>query len=72
MHAGALFGGLVFLCLLVGVVLLTVFALVRLGRAPIDEIARALWVFLILTIPVFGPVAFYIVDPGSWKTKAPV
>lgn len=53
--------------LAVAIIFLAVFALVKLKRAPIDEIARVLWAFLVVSLPVCGPITLFIVDPGSAK-----
>jgi hypothetical protein len=46
-------------------IVLAVMALVQLRRLPLPEIARALWVLLIVAIPFGGAIAFWIVSPGS-------
>lgn len=71
MDAAGSLGLLIVMLVVAGVAALTVLALLKLRQAPIDEVARVLWAFLILSIPVLGPVAFYIVDPGSRKTDIP-
>lgn len=49
----------------VAAVVLAVAALLRLRRARVDEVARALWAAFVVLVPVFGPIAFLIVKPGS-------
>jgi len=51
--------------ILVGWVVLGIVALMRLRRSQLDEIARVLWVIVIVLIPVMGALAFFIVNPGK-------
>jgi hypothetical protein len=71
MPAHTALGLLIVILVAAGVAALAVLALLKPRQAPIDEVARVLWAFLVLSIPVLGPVAFYIVDPGSRKTDTP-
>lgn len=36
-----------------------------LRKRDLDETARAVWAFAVVAVPVMGPVAFVIIDPGS-------
>lgn len=40
-------------------------ALLRLRGRPLDDVARVLWAFLIVTVPFMGLLAFYLVRPGD-------
>ena len=54
--------------LVVGIVVYvvpTLIALVRLGHRQIDEVARVLWAFLIVGLPLLGAIAFFLVQPGG-------
>jgi hypothetical protein len=53
--------GILFL-LWIGISLTALFAL---RQCPMGEIARVLWAALIVTVPILGAVAFWIVDPQS-------
>ena len=46
-------------------VLLSLFALLRLRGRSLPETARALWAVFIMVVPIFGALAFFIVEPGS-------
>ncbi len=46
---------------------LSLAALVFLRRRPLSGIAQAIWAFLIIAVPVFGPLAFFIVQPSDNK-----
>jgi len=52
------------LLILVGWVVLVIVALFRLRRCQLDQIARVLWV-LVLLVPLMGALAFFIVGPGK-------
>ncbi|MGQ9524660.1 MAG: hypothetical protein ACUVTZ_07410 [Armatimonadota bacterium] len=45
--------------------MLMVLGLRDLRRRAMDEIARVLWVWLVVTVPILGPVAVFIVRPGQ-------
>ena len=53
------------LLILVGWVGLAIVALVRLRRCKVGQGARALWVLVVLLVPILGAVAFLVVEPGS-------
>ncbi len=46
-------------------VVLVIAAFVRLRRCRMDQVARALWVLIIVLIPIVGALAFFIVEPGK-------
>ena len=50
--------------LIVFLIALAAIALFRLRRAKLEEIPRFLWVLLVIILPVFGPLALFIVQPG--------
>lgn len=52
------------LLILVGWVVLVIVALFRLRRCQLDQIARVLWV-LVLLVPIMGALAFLIVGPDK-------
>lgn len=52
------------LLLLGGWLILAIFALFQLRHLELTETARALWVALILLVPIGGVLAFWIVQPG--------
>lgn len=45
--------------------LLAFFALLALRRAQLPETSKALWALLIVVVPIFGALAFFIVKPGK-------
>jgi hypothetical protein len=49
--------------------ILSLIALFVLRGRPLTGIAQAIWAFLIIAIPVFGPLAFFIVMPSDHKTS---
>ncbi len=53
------------LLILVGWVGLAIAVLVRLRRCRMDQVVRALWVLIIVLVPVVGALAFFIVKPGN-------
>ena len=52
------------LLLVIFLIALAAFALFRLRRAKLEEIPRFLWVLLVIFLPLFGPAALFIVQPG--------
>jgi len=46
-------------------IVLMVVALLVLRRRAIDEIARVLWAWVVVLVPVLGPVAVFLVNPGQ-------
>ncbi|MGQ9698594.1 MAG: hypothetical protein ACUVRO_11455 [Armatimonadota bacterium] len=52
-------------CVVVVCFWLMVLGLRDLRRRAMDEIARVLWVWLVVTVPILGPVAVFIVRPGQ-------
>jgi cytochrome bd-type quinol oxidase subunit 2 len=53
------------LLILVGWLVLAIVALMRLRHCQLDEIARALWVIIVVLMPFVGALVFFIVRPGS-------
>jgi hypothetical protein len=51
--------------ILVGWIVLTIVALMRLRRCQLDQIARVLWVIVVVAIPIVGALAFFIVNPAK-------
>lgn len=47
--------------------LLSLAALFSLRNRPLTGVAQAVWAFLIIAIPVLGPLAFFIVQPSDGK-----
>ncbi len=43
--------------------ILSLVALFALRNRPLTGIAQAIWALLIIVVPVFGPLAFFIVQP---------
>ncbi len=46
---------------------LSLAALFSLRNRPLTGVAQAIWAFLIILIPVLGPLAFFIVQPSDGK-----
>ena len=44
-------------------------ALSSIGKRPLEEMPRFLWVLLIVLVPVIGPIAYFIVRHGSLNNK---
>lgn len=40
-------------------------ALIGLRRRQLDDVARVVWVVLIVAVPLLGALAFFIVQPGA-------
>ena len=49
--------------------ILIVIALSRLYKRDLDEIAKAIWVLIILVIPILGPLAYIFMNRGGQKTN---
>ena len=43
----------------------SIYALFKLRRAHLPEVARAIWAAVIVLIPILGALAFLIVRPGK-------
>ena len=43
-------------------------ALFSLRQRPLNDIARVLWAALIVTVPVLGAIAFWVVDPKAGES----
>lgn len=48
---------------------LTLVALFALRQRPLTGIAQAIWAFLIIVVPILGPLAFFIVQPRDNKAS---
>ncbi len=46
-------------------IVLAIIALLQLRSYDLPETARAIWAALILVVPLFGAIAFWIVQPGK-------
>lgn len=53
------------LLLIGGWLIVAIFALFQLRYHELPETARAIWVALILLVPIVGAIAFWIVKPGK-------
>jgi hypothetical protein len=53
-----------------GWLLAVVYTLLHLRRQELDDTARAIWVAIILLIPVIGALAYLIVQPGRRAPSA--
>ena len=51
--------------ILMGWIVLAIVALMRLRRCQLDQIARVLWVIVVVAIPIMGALAFFIVNPAK-------
>ena len=49
---------------IIHIILMVIGLLVLRGRT-MDEIARALWAWVVVLVPVLGPVAVFLVNPGQ-------
>lgn len=54
-----------FFLLIVAWVIASLVALVGLKKAKLSAIAKALWVMILLGIPVLGVVAYFIIKPSE-------
>lgn len=54
-----------FFLLIVAWVVASLVALVGLKKVKLSEIAKALWVMILLGIPVLGVVAYFIIKPSE-------
>jgi hypothetical protein len=57
------------LLILIGWTEIATVALFRLGRRQLDDVARVLWVIVIVLVPVFGALAFLIARPGDLRAN---
>jgi hypothetical protein len=46
-------------------IILMIIGLLMLRSRTMDEIARALWAWVVVLVPVLGPVAVFLVNPGQ-------
>ena len=53
------------LCIFIALIQIYLFfgALIKLRYSQINETARVLWVFLVVLVPLLGPVALFVVSP---------
>ena len=51
--------------IILGWIILGVICLVRLSKRQMSSTAKALWVLIILAVPLLGAIAFLIVKPGD-------
>lgn len=58
-------------CALVVCLWLMVLGLRELRHRAMDEIARVLWVWLVVTVPILGPAAVFLVRPGQPERPGP-
>jgi hypothetical protein len=68
-NLGYLLVQLINLVLLVGWPLLTLLGLFQLRRRELPQTALAIWVVIVLFVPIVGALAFWIVRPGRPKTQ---
>lgn len=45
--------------------LLSLIALLSLRRCKLQPVVQAMWVFIVLAIPILGAVAFWIINPSE-------
>jgi hypothetical protein len=57
------------LLILAGWLVLAILALIRLRRCQLDDIARVLWVIVVVLVPFMGALAFFIVRPGNPRSS---
>jgi hypothetical protein len=55
--------------LLLGWPLLAILAILQLRQRELPEVARAVWAAIILVVPLFGAIAFWLVQPGKEMQK---
>ena len=51
--------------LLIGWLVLSTLGLIRLRKQEMEPIVKFLWTFLVILVPILGPLAFFIVAPGN-------
>lgn len=44
-------------------------AIIGLRRRQMDDVARVLWVILIVMVPLLGALAFFIMQPGAAERR---
>jgi hypothetical protein len=62
---GYVFVQMLFFLLVVAWVVASLVALFSLKKAKLSAIAKALWVMILLGIPVLGVVAYFIIKPSE-------
>lgn len=45
-------------------IILMILGLLDLHRRSMDEIAKVLWAWIVVLVPVLGPIAVFLVRPG--------
>jgi len=63
LNAGYLLVQLIGLAILIAWIVLLVMCLVRLRTTTLSSTSKALWVLILVAIPILGAVAFLIVKP---------
>ncbi len=48
-------------------IVIALWALSRLRREDMQDLAQVIWAAIILLVPIFGAVAFFIVRSRRWK-----
>lgn len=51
--------------LIIGWLVMTILALLRLRKKDLPITPKTMWVILILCIPLFGAVAFFVINPEN-------
>ena len=64
-NLGILFVQILNLVLVLGWIFLVVFALVKLKQRSLNSTTTALWVLIILLIPLFGAIVYLAFKPGN-------
>jgi hypothetical protein len=64
-NLGVLLVQILNLILVLGWIFLVVFALVRLKQRPLSSTTTAVWVLIILLIPLIGAIVYLVFKPGN-------
>ena len=64
-HPGFLVLQVFNLSLLIGWPVLSLVALFGLRQRSLPATAQAIWVWIILVVPLFGAISFWIIKPGT-------
>ena len=51
------------------VLILDIFAIIKIAQSSEDTVKKILWALLVLILPVIGLVIWYIAGPGDKKLK---
>ena len=54
---------------IIAIICISIIALVSLRYRVIDELPRFLWAILILFMPFFGSIVYFIVHPGEMEIE---